>query len=152
MNSRDDHSQMTLSIAAVERDTGIGKDTAFALSKRGHRILATTQTEAQAEALKQASQAQGLQLEVFKLDITVAQDRELLSQYAVDVLINNAGISRYPTVAATDQIALTRMSGSGATVFGLYPSDDAAQSAARALSAAHPTAWVKATQLSVQQR
>ncbi len=27
MNSRDDHSQMTLSIAAVERDTGIGKDT-----------------------------------------------------------------------------------------------------------------------------
>ncbi len=55
-------------------------------------------------------------------------------------------------VAATDQIALTRMSGSGATVFGLYPSDDAAQSAARALSAAHPKAWVKATQLSVQQR
>ncbi len=27
MNSRDDHSNMTLSIAAVERDTGIGKDT-----------------------------------------------------------------------------------------------------------------------------
>ena len=27
MNSRDDHSYMTLSIAAVERDTGIGKDT-----------------------------------------------------------------------------------------------------------------------------
>lgn len=55
-------------------------------------------------------------------------------------------------VAATGQIALTRMSGSGATVFGLYPSDDAAQSAARALSAAHPEAWVKATTLSVQQR
>jgi len=55
-------------------------------------------------------------------------------------------------VAATGQIALTRMSGSGATVFGLYPSDDAAQSAARALSAAHPVAWVKATTLSVQQR
>lgn len=55
-------------------------------------------------------------------------------------------------VAVTDQIALTRMSGSGATVFGLYPSDDAAQSASRALSAAHPKAWVKATQLSVQQR
>ena len=55
-------------------------------------------------------------------------------------------------VAATDQVALTRMSGSGATVFGLYPSDDAAQSAARTLSAAHPEAWVKATKLSVQQR
>lgn len=55
-------------------------------------------------------------------------------------------------VAATDQAALTRMSGSGATVFGLYPSDDAARYAARALSASHPEAWVKATQLSVQQR
>ncbi len=55
-------------------------------------------------------------------------------------------------VAATDHAALTRMSGSGATVFGLYPSDDAARSAARALSASHPEAWVKATQLSVQQR
>ena len=55
-------------------------------------------------------------------------------------------------VAATDQIALTRMSGSGATLFGLYPSDDAAQSAAHALSTAHPEAWVKATRLSVQQR
>lgn len=55
-------------------------------------------------------------------------------------------------VAVTDQVAQTRMSGSGATVFGLYLSDDAAQSAARALSAAHPTAWVKATRLSVQQR
>lgn len=55
-------------------------------------------------------------------------------------------------VAATDQVALTRMSGSGATVFGLYPSDDAAQSAARALSASHPEAWVKATKLSIQQR
>ena len=55
-------------------------------------------------------------------------------------------------VAATDQIALTRMSGSGATLFGLYPSDDAARSAAHALSTAHPEAWVKATRLSVQQR
>ncbi|MET3835647.1 4-diphosphocytidyl-2-C-methyl-D-erythritol kinase [Brevundimonas sp. UYEF29] len=61
----------------------------------------------------------------------------------------NAALS---AVAATDQVALTRMSGSGATVFGLYPSDDAAQSAACALSGAHPKAWVKATQLSVQQR
>ena len=56
------------------------------------------------------------------------------------------------TGLSVDKIALTRMSGSGATVFGLYPSDDAARSAARALSAAHPKAWVKATQLSVQQR
>jgi 4-diphosphocytidyl-2-C-methyl-D-erythritol kinase len=52
-------------------------------------------------------------------------------------------------VAATPQVTLTRMSGSGATVFGLYPTDQAAQAAAQALSAAHPEAWVTATRLAV---
>ena len=93
---------MSKTILITGAGTGIGKDTAFALSKRGHRILATTQTEAQAEALKQAAQAQGLQLEVFKLDITVAQDRELLSQYAVDVLINNAALGESGSLAEVD--------------------------------------------------
>lgn len=93
---------MSKTILITGAGTGIGKDTAFALSKRGHRILATTQTEAQAEALKQASQAQGLQLEVFKLDITIAQDRELLSQYAVDVLINNAALGESGSLAEVD--------------------------------------------------
>ena len=53
-------------------------------------------------------------------------------------------------VAATPQVALTRMSGSGATVFGLYPTEAAAQAAARTLAAAHPHAWVTATRLAVQ--
>lgn len=93
---------MSKTILITGAGTGIGKDTAFALSKRGHRILATTQTDAQAEALKQAAQAQGLQLEVFKLDITVAQDRELLSHYAVDVLINNAALGESGSLAEVD--------------------------------------------------
>ena len=53
-------------------------------------------------------------------------------------------------VAATAEVALTRMSGSGATVFGLYPTDAAAQTAAAALAAQHPNAWVRFTRLSVQ--
>ena len=93
---------MSKTILITGAGTGIGKDTAFALSKRGHRILATTQTEAQAETLKQAAQAQGLQIEAFKLDITVAQDRELLSQYAVDVLINNAALGESGSLAEVD--------------------------------------------------
>jgi 4-diphosphocytidyl-2-C-methyl-D-erythritol kinase len=40
---------------------------------------------------------------------------------------------------------LARMSGSGATCFGLYASPRAASAAARSLAAAHPTWWVKAT-------
>lgn len=53
-------------------------------------------------------------------------------------------------VAATADVALTRMSGSGATVFGLYLTEAAAQAAARTLAVAHPTAWVPATRLAVQ--
>ena len=93
---------MSKTILITGAGTGIGKDTAFALSKRGHRILATTQTDAQAEALKHAAHAQGLQLEVFKLDITVEQDRELLSQHSVDVLINNAALGESGSLAEVD--------------------------------------------------
>ncbi len=40
---------------------------------------------------------------------------------------------------------LARMSGSGATCFGLFASSRAAAAAARSISAAHPRWWVKAT-------
>ncbi|MDO9609382.1 MAG: 4-(cytidine 5'-diphospho)-2-C-methyl-D-erythritol kinase [Brevundimonas sp.] len=50
-------------------------------------------------------------------------------------------------VAATPGVALARMSGSGATVFGLCRSSADATAAAAALSAAHPAAWVAATRL-----
>lgn len=50
-------------------------------------------------------------------------------------------------VATTPGVALARMSGSGATVFGLCRSGQDATAAAAALSAAHPAAWVAATRL-----
>jgi 4-diphosphocytidyl-2-C-methyl-D-erythritol kinase len=40
---------------------------------------------------------------------------------------------------------LARMSGSGATCFGLFATSEEAAAAERALSAGHPTRWVKAT-------
>jgi 4-diphosphocytidyl-2-C-methyl-D-erythritol kinase len=43
---------------------------------------------------------------------------------------------------------LSRMSGSGATCFGLFDSDASAQSAAAAIKSAHPTWWVEASALS----
>jgi 4-diphosphocytidyl-2-C-methyl-D-erythritol kinase len=43
--------------------------------------------------------------------------------------------------------ALARMSGSGATCFGLFASSRAAAAAARRISAARPRWWVKATVL-----
>jgi 4-diphosphocytidyl-2-C-methyl-D-erythritol kinase len=50
-------------------------------------------------------------------------------------------------VAAAPGVALARMSGSGATVFGLCRSGEDAAAAAAALSAAHPAAWVAPTRL-----
>ena len=46
-------------------------------------------------------------------------------------------------VGATDGVLLSRMSGSGATVFGLYADMDAANAAAMALGAMYPSWWVR---------
>ena len=58
--------------------SGIGHDAAFALAARGHRVIATTYDEAQADALRAECQARRQALEVLKLDITLASDREQL--------------------------------------------------------------------------
>lgn len=50
-------------------------------------------------------------------------------------------------VAASPGVLLTRMSGSGATVFGLYADDAAAQAAGQALAAHRPDWWVQAGRL-----
>lgn len=67
--------------------------------------------------------------------------------------MQSAAIAIEPMVATvldalTDAgAALSRMSGSGATCFGLYPTDAAARAAAAAIAAAHPDWWVRATWL-----
>lgn len=47
-------------------------------------------------------------------------------------------------VAATPQCLLSRVSGSGGTVFGLYASEAQAQTASKILATAFPSAWIKA--------
>lgn len=51
-------------------------------------------------------------------------------------------------IAATDGCLLSRMSGSGATCFGLYASSVEAGDAALALAEAHPDWWIRAAALS----
>ena len=50
-------------------------------------------------------------------------------------------------LSALDDALLARMSGSGATCFGLYPDARAAQAAADRIAAAQPDWWVVATEL-----
>ncbi len=72
--------------------SGIGKDTAFALAQRGHKVIATTETESQASSLMAEVSQAGFSLAVYKLDITNASDRETIRAHNIDILINNAGI------------------------------------------------------------
>ena len=77
---------MTKTVMITGSGSGFGKGASLALAARGHRVIATTETEAQATALR----AEAPQLTVEKLDIT-SKDVSKASDWDVDVLINNAG-------------------------------------------------------------
>ena len=50
-------------------------------------------------------------------------------------------------ISATPQCQVARMSGSGATCFGIFPTRNQAQTAAQTLQHAHPDWWVVSTTL-----
>lgn len=83
--------------------SGIGKDVAFALARRGHKVIATTETAAQASTLQTEARQNNLSLTVFKLDITQASDRAMVTKHEpIDVLINNAAIGESGSLAEID--------------------------------------------------
>ena len=81
--------------------SGIGKDAALALARRGHRVIATTRTVASAKEINSLAD-QKLSIESFKLDVTVPEDREKIVDYDIDVLINNVGIGESGSLAEID--------------------------------------------------
>lgn len=93
---------MNKTILITGAGTGIGRDAAFELAARGHQVIATTFNEAQAEALRAECRSRQLTLEIFKLDITSAADRDTLRPRVIDVLINNAAIGDSGSLAEVD--------------------------------------------------
>ena len=104
---------MTKTILITGAGSGIGLDAAWALAARGHRVIATTVDEPQAAAVRAQAQAQawrGPALQVFKLDITSAADRQQILPLELDVLINNAGIGESGSLAEVDVDRIRRRS------------------------------------------
>ena len=87
------------SILITGAGTGLGKDAATFLLSRGHTVYATTHHEGEVESL-QAELGAGAQ--VFKLDVTDADDRAKIADLELDVLINNAGQSQSGSLAEID--------------------------------------------------
>ncbi len=77
---------MSKSVLITGAGSGFGKGTALALRERGHHVIATTESDEQAAALR----AEIPDLTVERIDITTG-DVERAAQYDIDVLINNAG-------------------------------------------------------------
>lgn len=93
---------MKKTILITGAGSGIGKDTAIELASRGHRVIATTETETQSIALQNEIQSLNLQMVIYKLDITIAEDRHKIENHDLDVLINNAGIGESGSLAEID--------------------------------------------------
>lgn len=85
---------MNKTVLITGAGSGFGKLTATLLSERGHQVIATTETEEQAEALR----AEAPHLRVEKLDITSA-DVHKAEAWEIDVLIDNAGVGQTGPIA-----------------------------------------------------
>lgn len=70
--------------------TGFGRGSALTLARRGQRVIASTETEAQASELTAFARSEAVALRVEKLDITKSEDRARAEDWEVDVLVNNA--------------------------------------------------------------
>lgn len=84
---------MTKTIFFTGAGSGLGRGAALGLAKKGHRVIATTELTSQKTDLIREAHEQGLELEVFKLDITNKRDREQIAKYDFDVFVANAAIN-----------------------------------------------------------
>ena len=85
---------MSKTIMITGAGSGFGRLAALELASRGHHVIATTETEEQAAALR----GEAPQLQVEKLDITTS-DVDKVHAWDIDVLINNAGAGQTGPIA-----------------------------------------------------
>lgn len=74
-------------------ESGLGKGVAFELARQEQLVIASVKERRNIQALLDEAEKNNLKLQVMKLDITDAADREKASAWDIDVLVNNAGVS-----------------------------------------------------------
>lgn len=82
--------------------SGLGKSAAIELARRGHTVYATTQYDNQVEPLKEIAIKENILLKPFKLDVLIEEDRKLILDYDIDVLIVNSAIGDSGSVSEID--------------------------------------------------
>lgn len=83
---------MTQTVLITGAGTGFGKNIAFALAEKGNPVIATVEVMSQVSALEQESKERGVTMQIEKLDVTNAKDREKAWTWDIDVLVNNAAV------------------------------------------------------------
>lgn len=81
---------MAKTVLITGAGSGFGRETAIQLAARGHKVIAAVEKEAQVAELSAAHP----ELSVAKIDITKPEDVARVDQWALDVLIANAGMGQ----------------------------------------------------------
>ena len=81
---------MTKTVLITGAGSGFGRGAAVELARRGHKVIATVQTDKQAAELSAAHP----ELTVAKLDVTNPKDVAKLDQWDLDVFVANAGMGQ----------------------------------------------------------
>ncbi|AJD90482.1 short-chain dehydrogenase [Jeotgalibacillus malaysiensis] len=84
---------MSKTIFITGAGTGLGRGAALGLAKEGHKVIATTELTAQKTDLMREAEDQGLEMEVFKLDITNQRDLAEITKHDFDIFVANAAIN-----------------------------------------------------------
>jgi len=81
---------MSKTVLITGAGSGFGRGAAVELAKRGHKVIATVETDKQAAELSAAHP----ELTVAKLDVTDPKDIAKLDQWDLDVFVANAGMGQ----------------------------------------------------------
>ncbi|WP_271398956.1 SDR family oxidoreductase [Salinicoccus roseus] len=84
---------MAKTIMITGAGSGLGKGTALGLAKEGYKVIAAVEIHPQITGLKEAAEKAGVDLEIFKMDITNPDDRERMKRYDYDVFVANAAVN-----------------------------------------------------------